>query len=79
METMETPTYHIPEDTSDCFYIEKESTLDAIIAKCKEKWGESISFNNIKIESKYIHVYCIFYDLHDPSDYSNYLMITRLT
>ena len=67
-----------PDDTDDYFYLlsNSEYSLSEIIEKAKEKW-ENITLDQITIRSEYIHTRCIYYDLYDPSDYENYLIIVK--
>jgi hypothetical protein len=43
----------------------------------KERWGQDINLNNILIESQRIHTECIYYDLHDPGDWTDFIRIGR--
>lgn len=51
-------------------------TLSEIFEKCKEYFGESTSLDNIEITSEKIHTDCIYYDLYDSSDYTDYIVCT---
>ena len=53
-------------------------TLDDIIEAAKKKWGEDINLCDIIIEAEKIHTSCIYYDQHDPSDWTNYLKLTLI-
>ncbi len=66
-----------PDDAEDEFYIEREATLADIIEGVRSRWGEDVSFDDIIIESEYIHTDCITYDLYDPSDYTNFILVKR--
>lgn len=68
-----------PDNTYTKFYLNASChsfELQDIIDKCKEKWGQDISLSNIHISAEYIHTDCIGFDEYDPSDYTNYLVIT---
>ena len=69
---------YIPEDTDDCFYIEREAALNDIIELAEEKWGTTIAFNRLQIEAEYIHTDCLGHDQYDSRDYTNYLCIRRI-
>jgi hypothetical protein len=43
----------------------------------RDRWGQDINLNDILIESERIHTRCIHYDLHDPSDWTDFIMIGR--
>lgn len=68
-----------PDDTETSFYIEHSANLDDIFAKAKERFGDHITLSDLRIESKYIHTDCLTYDLHDPGDWTYYLLITLIT
>ncbi|WDR22148.1 hypothetical protein PJM41_0063 [Salmonella phage vB_SenS_UTK0009] len=66
---------HIPEDTDKEMWIEDNGglSLQGMIDRCAQKWPE-ISFEDISIRPVHHHQYCVYYDLHDPTDYVNYLV-----
>lgn len=69
-----------PKDDEETIYIESEfstTPLSELLEKIKEKWGE-VDFSKIHIYSEHRHVEHIGYDRYDPSDYTNYIVITRL-
>lgn len=68
-----------PEDNSEQMYIlgSSQHSLAAIITMCKDKWPET-DFNDLVFESEYIQVRGIGYDLHDPSDYTEFIIISRV-
>lgn len=69
-----------PDDTADTFYLSTEAfrySISEIMELCQEKWP-GITMEEIFIDSQRIHTYCIYYDLHDPSDWTNFLVITRV-
>ena len=73
-------TFH-PDDTDDCFYIRERASLSEIYDKAKEKWGDDISLDDIKVEAEYIQMECIGYDVYaayDPVDYTNYLRVIKI-
>lgn len=68
-----------PDDTEDTFYIDTNffaPALDDILGRAYEKWGSDINISYLKIEAKYIHTECLGYDRYDPSDYTNYLVVS---
>lgn len=70
-------TDYWPDDDENTIYISEASypTLDEIISKAREKWGQEVDFTNIVIRGEKIHTSCITYDLYDPSDYTNFVVI----
>jgi hypothetical protein len=57
-------------------YLYESATLSDMMAFIDEKWPGT-SMSRITISSQYIHTQCIGYDLHDPMDWTNYLIITK--
>lgn len=66
---------YTPEDSQETIYILEGCSLQTIIDKVKDKWGD-IELDEVQIEPSYIHTRCLGYDLYDSSDYDNYLEIT---
>lgn len=69
-----------PADTEDEMYLLSSSqhSLAEIFDLCKKKWPDA-DINDLKIESKYIQTYCIGYDKYDPTDYTDFLIIRRIS
>lgn len=70
-------TDHFPEDTDVEMWIENNGglTMQGMMDRCKEKWPD-VPFSDIDIQPVHHHQYCIYYDLHDPSDYVDYLVFS---
>ena len=70
-------TFH-PDDDSENIFIESDyvPSLADIIKRATEKWP-GIQFDEIDISAEYTHTDCLGYDKYDPSDYTNYIRITR--
>ena len=66
-----------PKDDENTIYIRGERSFQSILELIQDKWP-GVSLEDIEISSEYIHVYCIGYDLYDPSDYINYTVIRRI-
>ncbi len=70
-----------PDDTDESFYLSCEFQgsypLPEILEKAQEKWGPDIKFEQLSISAEYIHCYCIGFDRYDPSDYVEFLLITK--
>ena len=71
-----------PDDDENTIYLEDSRwiTLFDIIYIVRSKWPElsdldSLDSINIRVEN--IHTDCLGYDLHDPSDYTNFIVITK--
>ena len=69
-----------PDDDENTFYIAYSASLSEIIERLKEKWGDDISMSSIEIESQNIQTTCLGYcgDRYDPSDYANFIKVTRI-
>lgn len=69
-----------PENTDTTIYIYDSSTLtiQEIIDRAQEKWGEDISFDRLEITGEEIQVRCFGYDQYDPSDYCRYIVVNYL-
>ena len=64
-----------PDDTDTTMYIESNSiTLNDLIRKAQDKWP-GIDLNDIAITSEEIHTQCIGYDMYDPFDYTNFIVL----
>jgi hypothetical protein len=68
-----------PDDGPDHFWLTSSSqpSIAAIIEMAKERWGQDINLNHILIESQRIHTECVYYDLHDPNDWTDFIWIGR--
>lgn len=69
-----------PKDDEKTIYLEDNGgiSFEQISNSIKEKWGE-VNPKLIEITSEYRHVTCLTYDLYDPTDYQNYIIINNLT
>lgn len=65
-----------PDDTDTTMYIAGDETLENLLADIADKWPGA-SASNITISSEKIQTRCIGYDLYDPVDYTDFLVITR--
>lgn len=67
-----------PDDTdTEMYLLPNNLSLEDIIEKTNEKWPGA-KFSDIEITSKKIHTDCLGYDLYDPSDWTDYLIITYI-
>lgn len=64
-------TIHIPSDAS--------SSLQYLIEIAKKKWGDDIELTDIKIESRLIHTRCIYYDSMDWGDYTDFIIMEKIS
>lgn len=70
---------HLPQDTNNKIYIEdcEIQTINDLVCKAQEKWGEEIDISSVRIDHEHIQVQCFGYDQYDPSDYKNYFVLTK--
>jgi hypothetical protein len=69
-----------PENTPDKLYIYSgfgNISFSDLLDSIKNHFGEDIDLSALTITPEHIHTRCITYDLHDPSDYDDYLVIER--
>jgi hypothetical protein len=68
-----------PDDTDDMLYIQDSYgiSLIEIISKATEKWP-GVRLDDLEISAEYIHTHCIYYDLHDSGDYTNFIVIKKI-
>lgn len=69
-----------PTDTENEIYLPSSSnhSLSAILNLCKEKWPDA-NMNDLMIQSSHIQTYCIGYDRYDPIDYTDFIVIRRVS
>ena len=67
-----------PDDNDYEMYLmsSHQYSLAAIIYMCKEKWPDA-DFNDLVFESEKIQTDCLGYDLYDPCDYTDFVVIRR--
>lgn len=66
-----------PDDTDKELYIDGSSghfNLAEILEKAKEKWPDA-KLENLSIRAEHIQTDCIYYDLYDSMDYTNFICI----
>jgi hypothetical protein len=70
-------TYFWPDDDDTTLHLASSAgiTLSEIIDRAKEKWP-SATVDDIEIASEKIHTHCIYYDLYDAGDYTDFIILT---
>lgn len=64
-----------PENTDKTLWIRSNGTSVAdLVLAARNKWPD-VELEDIEITSEHHHQYCIYYDLHDASDYVDYLVL----
>jgi hypothetical protein len=69
-----TITNCFPEDDETTMWLKSSSNLQEVIEAAKEKWPD-VQFEDISIDAVHHHQYSIYYDLHDNSDYVDYIVL----
>lgn len=66
-----------PEDTDTVLWVRSHdlSSIRDLMEKAKEKWPD-VDFSDVSIDVEHHHQYCIYYDLHDSSDYVDYIVLS---
>lgn len=69
----------LPENTPTVLYIEDIGyTINSLFALAQEKWGDEIGLEEIEVGYEHIQVKCFGYDQYDPTDYTNYFVLTKV-
>ncbi len=68
-----------PDDTDVLIHIASSGgiSLSDLMRRVGDKWGEPVSLDDITITAEKIHTSCLTYDLHDPSDHTDFLVIEK--
>ena len=69
-----------PDNDANTLYIYANDgdTLAELLERAKAHFGQDISLEELNIRAEKIHTRCIYYDLHDASDWDNYIVIERV-
>lgn len=70
-----------PDDTENRIYIDggwmaSGTSLQELMERAAEKWP-GISPADITISAEHIHTDCLGYDLYDPGDYTEFIILSR--
>lgn len=66
-----------PDNDDKTMYLTGEYSLSCILELIKEKWGEDVDMDKIHINSEYIQTNALGYDRYDPSDYTEFTVISK--
>ena len=66
-----------PDNTEDTLYIDSSGGLDFadIIERIESHFKIPFNPSDFLITAERIHTYCIYYDMYDSGDYTNYIVI----
>jgi hypothetical protein len=70
-----------PESDENTLYIPTNSmsvTLDALMSLAKDHFGHDVDFSSLEVEGHELHTRCVTYDLYDPSDWDDYIIVSRV-
>lgn len=70
-----------PDDTENTLHIDggglaSATSLKELLEKATEKWP-GVSLDDITISAEHIHTDCLGYDLYDPGDYTEFIILRR--
>lgn len=66
-----------PDDTEDTIYLtDYGMSISDLIDKANDKWP-NVSLDDITISAEKIHTSCLYYDLYDGGDWTNFIVLTR--
>lgn len=66
-----------PDNTGDELYLSGSQSLVDLLGEIHIHFGE-VDFGQIEISSENIHTSCLTYDLHDSSDYTQFVVVRRI-
>lgn len=66
-----------PDNDEDTIYLRGPIELQDILETIQSKWP-GCPMNEIEIEAEHINTDCIGFDVYDPSDYTDFIVIRRL-
>jgi hypothetical protein len=68
-----------PDDDENTLHIESNTcpTLAVLLEKAQEKWP-GVELHNIRISAEKIHTDCLGYDLYDSSDWTDFIILTKV-
>lgn len=67
-----------PDDDENTIYrVSGSDSLQDLLTLAQEKWP-GVSLEDIQITSEKIHTSCLTYDLYDSSDYTEFVILTRI-
>lgn len=55
------------------------TSIQDLIDKAKEHFGQEIKLDDLIISSEYIHTDCLYYDLYDAGDWTKFVKIEKKT
>lgn len=65
-----------PDNTSTKLYLPHELPFQDLYYAAKHHFGAKFKMSTVFISSEHTHTSCIYYDLHDPSDYTTFTVVT---
>lgn len=71
---------NIPKNSKTILYIPASEmpSIQDILDQARAHFGEDIDLDELSITAEHIHVHHLGYDLHDPSDWQDYIIIQKV-
>jgi hypothetical protein len=67
-----------PDDDETTLYLSSgQLTMADLIQHAKEHFGDDVKIEDIEVSAEKIHTHCIYYDLYDASDYTDFVVLTH--
>ena len=66
-----------PQNNENTLYIEGDClSLGEIAKMAKEKWPNT-DLSDLRVSAEHIHTHCLGYDLYDPADWTDFIVISK--
>lgn len=65
-----------PDNDENTLYLSGSCTLSDVLNAAKEHFGDRYDEDFITIEAEHIHTSCLTYDLYDPSDFTDFIIVS---
>jgi hypothetical protein len=67
-----------PDDTETEMYVVANSdySIADLLEMAKEKWPDATP-ENVSVSSEKVHTNCIYYDLYDSGDYTDFVILKK--
>ena len=68
-----------PDDDENTLYLSTGFlTMADLLEHAKDQFGEDVKPENIEVSAEKIHTHCIYYDLYDAGDYTNFIVLKKI-
>lgn len=68
-----------PENDENTLYLlsNRKMNFSDVLSNIEDHFGRCVDFSELEIESAKLHTRCVTYDLYDPTDWDEYIIISR--